>query len=143
MRVRELVPADAQALTTLYEEYDWWADRDVDDVHTALGETDVALEIEVDGTLVATARVVTDYTYYATVYDVIVARDRRGEGLGTQLLDALVDHPDLQSLPRLSLLCREGLVGYYESVGFEQFDREIEIPEGGTEELVRMIYRLA
>lgn len=140
--IRELSPADARALTPLYGEYDWWADRTVDDVRSGLAETDLALGIETDGDLVASARVVTDYTYYATVYDVIVARDRRREGVGTQLLSALVDHPDLQSLPRLSLLCREGLVAYYETIGFERFDREIDVPEGESEELVRMHYHL-
>lgn len=82
----------------------------------------------------------TDFTYYAMVYDVIVAADRRGEGLGETLLDAVVEHPDLQSLPGLALLCRRGLVPYYESVGFEQFDPKTDVPEGGREEVVRMTY---
>lgn len=52
---------------------------------------------------------------------------------------AVVDHPELRGVG-LSLLCRRSLVPYFESVGFEPFDAEIEIPEGGTEELVRMTY---
>lgn len=138
--VRDLTPDDAAALTSLYEDYEWWNDRTTDEVGTALAETEVAVGVEDDGTLVAAARVLTDYTYYATVFDVIVAADRRGEGVGEILLDAVVDHPDLQSVEGLSLLCRRGLVTFYESVGFELFDPEMEIPEGGTEELVRMTY---
>lgn len=38
------------------------------------------------------------------------------------------------------MLCRRGLVPYYETIGFEPFDLEMEIPEGDTEELVRMTY---
>ena len=72
--------------------------------------------------------------------NVIVAAHRRGEGFGETLMQAVVDHPDLQSVVGLSLLCRRGLVPYYESVGFELFDREMEVPEGGVEELVRMTY---
>lgn len=123
-------------------------DRNEDDVRTALSETDVAVGVECetpresrDGELVAAARILTDRTYYATVFDVIVAADRRGEGIGEVLMQAVVGHPDLQSVVGLSLLCREGLVPYYESVGFERFDSEMEIPEGGVEELVRMTYR--
>ncbi|MEM4782463.1 MAG: N-acetyltransferase, partial [Halalkalicoccus sp.] len=67
--------------------------------------------------------------------------DRRGEGIGKTLLEGIVDHPDLQRVAGCSLLCRRGLVPYYETVGFELFDPEMEIPEGGTEELVRMTYR--
>jgi len=138
---RELTPADAESLTALYEEYEWWDDRTVEDVRTALEETPVTVGVEDDGELVAAARVLTDYVYYGAVYDVIVAADRRGEGLGRLLMEAVVSHPDLQRTQGLSLLCRRGLVPYYESVGFEVYDREIDVPEGGTEELVRMTYQ--
>ncbi|WP_137284453.1 GNAT family N-acetyltransferase [Halorussus salinisoli] len=154
--VRDLTPEDAPELTALYGEYEWWDDRDVAGVREALAETEVAVGVECeartaseasggepradDGELVAAARVLTDYNYYANVFDVIVAADRRGEGLGEVLMNAVCDHPDLQSVPGLSLLCREGLVPFYESVGFEPFDSEFEVPEGGTEELVRMTY---
>jgi predicted GNAT family N-acyltransferase len=136
--VRELDPRDAPDLTALYTDYEWWADRTETRVREALAETDVALGIVDDGEMLAAARVLTDYVYYARVYDVIVAADRRGEGLGERLLRAVVDHPDLGELPGLSLGCREGLVPFYESLGFEVFDREMDVPEGGTEDLVRM-----
>jgi|AntRauTorcE11898_2_1112593.scaffolds.fasta_scaffold30841_2 predicted GNAT family N-acyltransferase len=142
----DLTPADASELTTLYREYDWWADRDVEDVCQALESTDVAVGLrnssggDDDDRLVAAARVVTDFVYYAMVYDVIVAADRRGEGLGDALVSTVVGHAELAELPRLALLARRGLIPYYESVGFEVFDQEIDVPEGGTEELVRMTY---
>jgi predicted N-acetyltransferase YhbS len=139
MCVRDLTPADAPAVTRLYGDYGWWADRTVDGVRTALAETDVAVGV-VDDDPIAAARVLTDFTYYANVFDVVVAADRRGEGVGERLLRAVVDHPDLQRVDGLSLLCRTGLVPYYESVGFERFDPETAIPEGGTEEIVRMVY---
>lgn len=143
--VRELDPADAAALTALYEEYPWWADREAADVRDAIANTEVALGVEVersdgDRELVAAARVLTDYRFYATVFDVIVAADRRGEGVGEILMEAILAHPDLAELPGLSLLCREGLVPFYESVGFEPYDPEMAVPEGGTEDLVRMTF---
>jgi predicted GNAT family N-acyltransferase len=138
-----LTVEDAHALTSLYQEYEWWADRDIDDVREALAKTEVAVGIEDSGGLVAAARVLTDYTYYANVFDVIVAADYRDEGVGKTLMTAIINHPDLQRVDGLSLLCRQGLVPYYETVGFELFDSEIEIPEGGSEELVRMIYSSA
>ena len=136
--VRDLGPADAPALTALYADYEWWADREEADVRRALGETPVAVGLTEDGRLLAAARVLTDYVYYGTVFDVVVAADRRGEGLGRQLVAAVRDHPALADLPGLSLLCREGLVPFYEAVGFERYGREVTVPEGGAEELVRM-----
>jgi len=140
-RVRDLTDDDAPELTGLYGEYGWWADRDVEDIRRALTGTEVAVGVEDGGDLVAAARVLTDYTYYADVFDVVVAADRRGEGVGERLMDAVVEHPDLQRVVGLSLLCRRGLVTFYESVGFERHDGEVELPGGGTEELVRMTYR--
>lgn len=137
---RDITPDDAPALTALYNDYTWWADRDVDSVRNALSETAVAVGVEDGENLVAAARILTDYTYYATVFDVIVAADRRDEGFGEFLMNEIVEHPALQSVDGLSLLCRRGLVPFYESVGFERFDPEIEIPEGGTEEMIRMTY---
>jgi GNAT superfamily N-acetyltransferase len=139
--VRDLTPADAPALTALYEEYDWWADRNVERVRVALEATEVAVGVDRDGEgLVAAARVLTDYAYYANVFDVVVAADHRGEGVGQLLLEGVLDHPDLAAIDGLALLCREGLVGFYESVGFERFGPEMAVPEGGHEELVRMTY---
>ncbi len=138
--LRDISTEDAPAVTELYSHYEWWADRTVEDVRRALSETEVAVGLEDRGELVASARVLTDYTYYAKVFDVIVAADRRGDGLGRRLMEGVVTHGDLQDVDGLSLLCRRGLVPYYESVGFELFDWGLEFPEGGTEELVRMTY---
>jgi GNAT superfamily N-acetyltransferase len=139
--VRDLTPEDAPALTALYEQYDWWADRDPARVRVALEATEVAVGVE-DGSegLVAAARVLTDYAYYANVFDVVVAADRRGEGVGRLLLEGVLTHPDLEAVDGLGLLCREGLVPFYESVGFERFGPEVTVPEGDREELVRMTY---
>ena len=137
---RDLTPDDASALTAIYDDYAWWADRDADSVRSALSETEIAVGIEDGGDLVAAARVLTDFAYYATVFDVIVAADRREESFGEFLMAEIVEHPALQSVDGLSLLCRRGLVPFYESVGFERFEPEIEVPEGGTEEMVRMTY---
>jgi predicted GNAT family N-acyltransferase len=129
---------DPDALAALYRSYEWWADRDRDRVETALAETDAFVGLRVAGELVASARVLTDFTYYGTVYDVVVAAGRRGEGLGERLLREVQNHPDLGSLPGLTLLCREGLVEFYESVGFERADDAVDHPDGDPEPLVQM-----
>lgn len=126
---------------SLYADYGWWEDRDDTDLGTALRNTDELVTLHEDGTLVGAARVITDYVYYANVFDVIVAADRRGEGLGERLLDGVVSHPQLSGVG-LSLLCRRGLVPFYETAGFEAWDGRAEVPEHGQEEeFVRMLYR--
>lgn len=140
MDVRTLEPDDAPELLELFETYEWWAGREVDDVREAIARTEIPIGVDKQGALVAAARVMTDYVYYATVYDVIVDDDRRGEGFGRGLMETVVEHPDLQEVPIVSLHCRRGLVPFYESIGFELIEGKREIPEGGTEEMVRMRY---
>jgi predicted GNAT family N-acyltransferase len=133
--------ATAAELCALYREYDWWSDRDEADVRRALQNTDetVLLRDDDSGEAVAAARVMTDYVYYAMVYDVVVAADRRGEGLGQALVAAVHDHPRLQDV-NPALLAREGLVSFYEDCGFEVMDDEVEHPDGDPEPLSWLVY---
>lgn len=138
---RALGPNEVPELLALYETYDWWADRERTDLSRALAATDELVALRDEGTdaLVASARVLTDYTYYAMVFDVIVHEDRRGEGLGRELLAALVTHPPLSGVSP-TLLSRQGLVPFYESCGFVD-QGGIEHPDGEPEQLRFMAYQ--
>jgi predicted GNAT family N-acyltransferase len=135
----ELGPEDAPELTALFEEYGWWADRTVADVREALANTAVAVGMRDDGDLVAAARVVTDGVYYAKLFDVVVAESRRGDGLGTELVEAVGSHPELDGV-FLSVTCREGLVDFYERAGFEPYPSPVDRPDGPAEEM-QHLYR--
>jgi GNAT superfamily N-acetyltransferase len=133
--------ATADELLSLYREYDWWADRAPEDVQRALEHTDEVVVLrDGDGDALAAARVTTDYVYYAMVYDVIVTDNRRGDGLGAELMAAIRDHPRLQDVAP-SLLAREGLVPFYEACGFEVMDEEIAHPDGDPEQLRWLVHR--
>ncbi|MDH5019146.1 GNAT family N-acetyltransferase [Halobacterium rubrum] len=134
--------ATADDLLDLYREYDWWADRDPEDVRRALRHTDevVVLRDEESRDPIAAARVLTDYVYYAMVYDVVVAERRRGNGLGADLVAAVVAHPRLQDVAP-SLLACEGLVPFYEACGFDVMDEAIDHPDGDPEQLRWMVHR--
>ncbi|WP_232686665.1 GNAT family N-acetyltransferase [Halobacterium zhouii] len=140
--------ATAEELCALYREYDWWSDRDEADVRRSLRHTDETVLLREsdasdaeNGSVhpVAAARVLTDYTFYAMVYDVIVTEDRRGEGVGEELMAAVRDHPRLQDV-NPSLLAREGLVPFYEDCGFEVMDENIEHPDGDPESLSWLVH---
>ena len=139
MQQVDLTPDDAAELTALFAEYGWWAERTESDVREALANS-VAVGIREDGELVAAARVLTDGVYYAKLYDVIVAADRRGEGIGSRLLDAVFDHPALDGV-FLAVTCREGLVDFYERAGFEPYPSPVERPDGAPEEMCHLFRR--
>jgi GNAT superfamily N-acetyltransferase len=65
----------------------------------------------------AFARAITDLATYAYLSDVIVLEDARGRGLGSWMIEAILDHPDLQRLRRIALLTRDARE-LYERYGF-------------------------
>jgi ribosomal protein S18 acetylase RimI-like enzyme len=63
------------------------------------------------------ARVVTDLATYAYLTDVVVAPQARGRGIGQWMIEAVLAHPDLQGLRRVTLLTRDAQA-LYEKFGF-------------------------
>jgi GNAT superfamily N-acetyltransferase len=57
-----------------------------------------------DGAQAGFARVISDKATFAWLTDVYVLPDHRGHGLGHWLVQATLDHPDLQGLGRVALV---------------------------------------
>lgn len=67
---------------------------------------------------IAFTRIITDYTTFAYICDVIVHEDYRGQGLGKDLMRATMSHLDLQDIEMWSLATRDAH-GLYEQFGFK------------------------
>lgn len=78
------------------------------------------------------ARIVTDYAVFAWVMDVFIDPHEQGNGHGKKLIQAITDHPDLQTISRwgLNTLDAQDL---YKQYGFET----IENPEIYMEKLIK------
>ena len=63
------------------------------------------------------ARVLTDGVVMAWIADVFSFPDARGRGVGKALMQAIVEHPDLQRVKRMALLTADAH-GLYEGFGF-------------------------
>lgn len=71
------------------------------------------------GRQAAYARVVTDYATFAWLCDVYVAREHRGKGLGTGLVEEVAEHLAPCGLSRLTLATKDAH-GVYEKIGFRR-----------------------
>ena len=115
-----LEPSHIEELVALYQN-EWWSKgRTREDVRKMLAHSDIVfrlVEAETDR-LVGFARAITDRVYRGTVYDVIVADDRRGSDLGKLLMDAVTAHPDLAKIESLELHCLPELEAFYAKWGF-------------------------
>lgn len=68
--------------------------------------------------LIGFGRVVSDFTTYAYICDVVVEETNRQKGIGTAILNAMFDHPELQGLKTWSLKTTEQARKIYERKGF-------------------------
>jgi len=109
---------DVSQLLDLYKT-SWWAlERSTDDVLRALEYSHPVITAWDGRTLVGFTRVISDRTYRATIWDVIVRPSHQAHGIGTKLVRAVLDHPDLESVTSFLLLTKDKH-GFYEQFGFQ------------------------
>jgi GNAT superfamily N-acetyltransferase len=73
------------------------------------------------GSQIGFARMVTDRAAFGYLADVFVLEQERGHGLGRWLIEAVLAHPDLQGLRRITLGTKDAHT-LYESYGFKPAD---------------------
>ncbi|WP_377475656.1 MAG: GNAT family N-acetyltransferase [Microcoleus anatoxicus] len=117
--VETLTESQVSDLMELYKNEFWCDKRTREDVVKMLATTDVIIGLVDEGDrLIAFTRVITDFVYIGTVFDVIVHPTHRKMGLGVKLMDAVVNHPKLQAVERLGLYCLPKMIPFYERWGF-------------------------
>lgn len=107
---------DPSQLVALYRQAPWATTRTQDDTRDMLAHTDVAITAWDGSRLVGLGRVLTDYVYRASIWDVIVDTDYQGQDIGTHIIQRILDHPDLKRVELFWLCTRSP--GFYEKLGF-------------------------
>ncbi len=124
--VATLTESQVSDLMDLYKNEFWCDKRTREDVVRMLAATDVIIGLvdEGDGVpprklrLIGFTRIMTDFVYRGTILDVIVHPTYRKMGLGKVLMDAVLNHPQLQAVENLSLNCLPKMIPFYKRWGF-------------------------
>jgi GNAT superfamily N-acetyltransferase/predicted metal-dependent hydrolase len=74
-----------------------------------------------EGKQIGFARVISDFATFAYLADVFVLPEHRGQGVSRQLMETILEHPDLQGLRRF-MLATVDAHGLYAQFGFEPLD---------------------
>jgi ribosomal protein S18 acetylase RimI-like enzyme len=108
---------DPDQLVNLYRQAPWAKGRTADDARAMLAHTDVAVSAWDGPRLVGFGRVLTDYVYRASIWDVIVDKEYQGQDIGTEIMQRILNHPDLKRV-ELFWLCTRDKQSFYEKLGF-------------------------
>jgi predicted GNAT family N-acyltransferase len=106
-------------LHTLYRREWWTSDRSREEIKVMLQHSSIIIGVENDTKkLLGFARILTDHIFKAEIYDLIVDHAYRDQGIGKQLMEAILNHSDLLRVKQFNLQCKAEMIPYYEKWGF-------------------------
>ena len=105
-------------LQRLFHKHAFWArERSIRDLRRMLAGSNVVVSLWRGKRLVGFGRASSDGIHRAVLWDIVVAGDLQGRGLGRQVVEALLDSPALRDVERLYLMTTNS-AGFYQQLGF-------------------------
>lgn len=108
---------DFVGLLSLFQQSSWAGGRTLEDTQAMVQQTNVFITAWDGSRLVGCGRVLTDYVYRASIWDVIVDREYQGQDIGTGIINQILSHSTLQRV-ELFWLCTRDNQAFYETLGF-------------------------
>ena len=109
-----------EQLKQFFGTHSFWAQgRSLAGLHRMLRGSDAVVTAWRDGQLVGFGRCTSDGAYRAVLWDVVVARDQEGQGLGRRLVATLLAAPPVAAAERVYLMTTNSH-GFYERLGFHE-----------------------
>lgn len=109
---------DVSMIHQFLSERSYWAKgRSLETVQKSI-ENSLCFGIyDASGKQLGFARVITDYAIFGWLLDVFILEEYRGKGLGKQLMEVVINHPELKNLRRMGL-GTDDAHGLYQRFGF-------------------------
>lgn len=107
-------------LQRLFQKHAFWAkERNRSDLCRMLAGSAAIVTIWRGKRLVGFGRATSDGIHRAVLWDVVVAGDLQGRGLGRQVVEALLSSNALKNVERVYLMTTNS-AGFYKQLGFEE-----------------------
>jgi len=109
-------------LQRLLDQHTFWAQgRSLQNLRRMLAGSAAVVSLWRGRRLVGFGRASSDGVFRAVLWDVVIPEDLQGQGLGRQLVEALLNTPQLQGVERVYLMTTNS-AGFYEQLGFERVE---------------------
>jgi GNAT superfamily N-acetyltransferase len=115
----EKAPPSATELARFYSEAGWLKDPNIEEMQKAVDSpSEWFTARDMDSSLLGMGRIVTDYVRYAVIVDLIVRKSQQGQGIGTKIMEAILEECRLLDIDSVNLWPSKGKVPFYERFGF-------------------------
>ncbi|MEY2913743.1 MAG: hypothetical protein RLZZ184_3052 [Cyanobacteriota bacterium] len=110
---------DISQLQELFDIAAFWAKgRNIKDLAIAIANSEPVISVWDKELLIGFARATSDGIYRATIWDVVIHPDYQGNGLGSKLIETVLNHPRMQKVERVYLMTTHQQK-FYEKIGFQ------------------------
>lgn len=111
-------------LKQLLDQHAFWANgRSLRDLRRMISGSSVVVSLWHERRLVGFGRASSDNVFRAVLWDVVIPEDMQGQGLGTKVVEALLNAPKLRDVERVYLMTTNS-GGFYEQLGFQRVDAQ-------------------
>jgi ribosomal protein S18 acetylase RimI-like enzyme len=112
------------ALGALLDGHSFWASgRRPAQLGRMLSGSQVVVSAWQGSTMVGFGRATSDGVFRAVLWDVVVAEDQQGQGIGRRIVEGLLASPEVATAERVYLMTTTG-EGFYEKLGFSRVDSQ-------------------
>lgn len=120
-QIEQLSERHLQQLCALYQN-EWWSrGRSLEATRAGVQGSQLCVGLVTSADeLVAFARVLTDFTFKALIFDVIVAPEHRQAGLGDEVMSLIIGNERLQAVKSFELYCLPEMFPFYRRHGFSE-----------------------
>lgn len=108
-------PAELQ---DLYRFTHWGRSRSLEQIEKMLNGTTLCFSVRYDDKLVAFCRLLTDFVFRGSLWDILVHPDHQGKGLGSRLIEYTLEHPAVKNIPIITTYSSD-LESFLKHHGFE------------------------
>ncbi len=114
-----LTSKQIEQLHHLYQNQWWTQDRSLEETIKGVEGSQVCIGlVDKNDTLKGFARVITDFTFKALIFDITIAEECRNSGLGNHLMSLIKNNKQLIEVKHFELYCLPELEEFYKQYGF-------------------------
>jgi GNAT superfamily N-acetyltransferase len=120
LELRETLPQPDEYFA-LFESTGWNEEYRLDaaQLHAAASRSWRIVSAYENGLLAGSGRILSDGVFHALIVDMIVLPTHQGRGIGTAILQRLLQHCREGGIRDVQLFCARGKAGFYNQSGFE------------------------